>query len=77
MANRHIKRCATLLNTGKCKSKGQQDTTSHLSEWQASKGIQITNVGEDAKKRELSYIVGWNVNWCSHSGKQYRGFIKN
>ena len=77
MSNRHIKRCTTLLITGKCKLKWQQDTTSHLSEWQASKGIQITNVGEDVKKRERSHIVGGNINWCSHSGKQYRGFIKN
>ena len=27
-------------------------------------------VGEDAGRREPSYIVGGNVNWCSHSGKQ-------
>ena len=23
-------------------------------------------VGEDVDKRELSYTVGGNVNWCSH-----------
>lgn len=41
-------------------------TPPHTSaEWQASKGIQITNVGEDVKKRELSYIVGWNVNYAA------------
>ena len=27
--------------------------------------------------RELSHTVGGIVNWCSHCGKQYRGFSKN
>ena len=27
------------------------------------KKLQITNVGEGVAKRELSYIVGRNVNW--------------
>ena len=35
-----------------------------------------TNVGEDAEKGELAYAAGGNVNWCSHSGKQYRGSSK-
>ena len=38
---------------------------------------QITNIGEDVEKRELLYIVGGNVNWCSHCGKQYEDFSKN
>ena len=28
------------------------------------------------EKREHSYSVGGNVNWCSHHGKQYGGFFK-
>ena len=44
--------------------------TSHLSEWLSSKSLQTTNVGEDVEKREPSYTVGRNVNWCSHYGKQ-------
>ena len=47
----------------KCKSKQQWDITSHLSEWPSSKGLQITNVGEDVVKGELLYTVGENVNW--------------
>ena len=31
---------------------------SHLSEWLSSKRLQITNVGEDVKKKELLYAVG-------------------
>jgi len=44
--------------------------TSHLSKWLSSKRTQKTNVGKDVEKREPSYTVGANVNWCSHCGKQ-------
>ena len=38
---------------------------------------ETTNVGEDVKKkRELSYIIGRNVSWYSHCGKQYGDFSK-
>ena len=39
--------------------------------WLWSKRTQITNAREDVEKREFSYIVGGNINWCSHCGKQY------
>ena len=32
--------------------------------------------GKDVEKRELSYPVGGNVNWCSHYGEQYGGSSK-
>ena len=35
--------------------------------------LQITNAGEGMEKKEPSYIVGGNVNWCSHYGEQYGG----
>ena len=41
------------------------------------KRLQITNVDKDVEKREPSYAVGGNVNWCSHCGKQYGGSSKN
>ena len=31
---------------------------------------------EDMEERELSYTVGGNVNWYSHYGGQYAGFLK-
>jgi len=31
---------------------------------------------EGMEKRELSYAVGENVNWYSHSGEQYGGSSK-
>ena len=71
MTKKHIKRCsASLIIRGKhirstrCpltlvrlaiikKKKKKKNTT------------EITNVGEDVEKRELSYSVNGNVNWCS------------
>ena len=60
----------------KCKSKPQWDITSHQSEWLSSKSLQI-NAGEGVEKRKPFYTVGGNVNWCSHYGEQYAGFLKN
>ena len=33
-----------------------------------------TNVGKDVEKRESSYTIGQNVNWCTHYGKEYGSF---
>ena len=41
------------------------------------KSVQIINVGESTKEKKQSYILGGNVNWCSHNGKQYRDSSKN
>ena len=46
--------------------------TSHLSD-----GTQMMNVGKDVEKREPSYTVNGNVNWCNHCEKQYRVSSKN
>ena len=35
------------------------------------------NAGEGVEKREPSYTVGGNINWCSHYGEQYGGSLKN
>ena len=61
------KRFSIPKSSGKCKSK--LPVTSHLSEWLSSKRTQIMNVVKDVDKRELCYIVGVNINWCSHYGK--------
>ena len=46
-------------------------------EWSSLKCLQITNVGEDVEKWDLSYTIGRNVNWCGHYGKQHGGFSEN
>ena len=35
------------------------------------------DAGEDVEEREPSYTAGGNVSWCSHSGEQYGGSLKN
>ena len=37
----------------------------------------MINAGEVVEKREPSYTVGGNVNWCSHYGVQSGGSLKN
>ena len=34
------------------------------------------NAGEGVERREPSYTVGGNVNWCSYCGEQNEGFSK-
>lgn len=34
------------------------------------------SVGKDMEKLEPLYVIGGNVKWCGHYGKQYRGFSK-
>ena len=60
-----------ITNHEKWKSKLQWDITSHLLEWPSSKRSQITNIGEDAERREPLYFVGEKVNWCNHYEKPY------
>ena len=40
------------------------------------KNLHIINAGEAIEKRGPSYTVPGNVNWCSHYGIQYGGFLK-
>ena len=48
-----------------------------LSEWTLLKSLQITNAGEGVEKREHSYTVGGNINWCSPYGEQSGGSLRN
>lgn len=42
-----------------------------------AKNLQVINAGENMEKRELSSIVGGNVNRCNDYGEQYIGSLKN
>ena len=49
-----------------CRSK-QQKILSHTSQNDHHlKNLQIAKAGQSMEKRESSYTVGGNVNWCSH-----------
>ena len=67
MANKHMKRCSTLLIIREMQIK----TTDITSEWPLSKSLQTINAGEGMEKREPSHTVGGNVNWCSHYAEQH------
>ena len=41
------------------------------------KNLQTIVVEKGVEKREPSSTVARNLNWYSHYGEQYRGFIKN
>ena len=75
MANKHMKRCSTLLE--KHKSKLQKDITSCWSEWPSSKSLQTIHAGEGMEKRELSRTVGGNINEHNHYGEQYGDSLKS
>ena len=57
-----------MLNISNHQRKAHQNLKIELA---SSKRTQVTNVGEDAEKREASHTVGGNVYWYSHYGKHY------
>ena len=53
-------------------------TLKKLSTWskRPTKSLQIINAEEGVEKKEPSYTVGGNVNWCSCCGEQCGGSLK-
>ena len=82
MANKHTKRYSTLLIIQfsslleKFKSKLQWDIALYWPEWPSLKSLQTINAADGVEKREPSYTVGKNINWCSHYGKLYADSFK-
>ena len=76
MIDRHVKRYSRLLII---REKAIKTTMRYYltSVRMAIIKLQITNVDDNVEKRELLYIIGGKINWCSHCGEQYRGFSKN
>ena len=78
MNKRHMERYPASLTTREMQTKTSNEVPSHTSQnAYHQKNLQIINAREGVERRDLSYNVGGNVNWCSHYGIQYRGSLKN
>ena len=78
MANEHMQRCSTSLLFREMQIKTA--VRHHLTPVRMAIVKKSTNNKcwrEDVEKREPSYAVSGNVNWCSHYGTQHGVSLKN
>ena len=78
VTNRHMKNYWTSLNIREMEIKitRRYHLTAIRMAIIKSKCLKITNVGKDVEKRKPLYIIGGNVNLCSHYGKHHGNFPK-
>ena len=77
IANKHVKRCSTLLIIREMQIKTTM--RNHLISVRMviiKKSVKNKYWGRCKEKREAAYIFGGNVSWCIHYGEQYEDFLK-
>ena len=77
MADRHMKRCSTLLIIRDANQNYNEISPCPINNGNHLKVLQITNARKGVEEKEPSYTIGRNVNWCSHYGEHYGGSSKN
>ena len=59
-----------IINNSRNANQNYNETPSHTGQNGYHEKLPI-NAGEGVGKRQPSYTVDGNVNWCGHYGKQY------
>ena len=66
-----------MTNYQRTANQNYNEVSSHTHQNGHHQKIYKLNAGEGVEKKEASYTVGGKVNWYSHYGEQYRGFLKH
>ena len=77
MANKHMRRCSTLLIIREMQFKTTMRYLLIPVRMAIIKSLQAINAGEGIEKRECSCTVGGKVNWYSYYGRWYGDSFKN